>query len=159
MRRERTPTEIPEALDEGRQDRCHSWSAVSTEPLPQKPAHPEELRAGQSDALRRAKATRKAKAKTTPKRLSFFAGFCLGCKAWGHMRRIAGETNPPRAGRTLHLWKVRAKQPVNWTPRSLECCCNPTAGCTAVDPTKWMFSVTNRESRRSWDVSVPAGFV
>ena len=51
-----------------------------------------------------------------------FAGYCLQCKGWGHMR-IAGRTRMLRVERTLHLWRLRLRElrAQGRNHRSLEC--------------------------------------
>ena len=53
MRREGIRTEVRQDVGRRRQDRCHTCvgTAASAEPLPLGLTHPEELRAGQDDAV------------------------------------------------------------------------------------------------------------
>ena len=115
-------------------------------------SHPEKLRAGGDDALRLLSNTGgcsrfekvpmylsmlgkgkkgsgdkkdRGNGKDNASATAYFAVNCLRGKAWGHMEKDCwcSENSQEREG---HLWKHRAEQPVNWTPRTLEWCENPT---------------------------------
>ena len=99
-----------------------------------------------ADTARTMRQGTKSKGEDNAKATAYFAGYCLGYKAWGHMKDCWWNELPKS---WKHTSSPETLSTVNPTVRSLECCHNPTkAAHRSTQRNEWVFSLTNRESNK-----------
>ena len=106
--------------------------------------------------VKKGKGDKNGKGKDNADATEYFAGYCLGCKAWGHMKKYCWWNETPKSGKDTASLESASTAVCQLDSTITGMLLEYDGRSTAVDVTKWMFSLSNRESNRN-EVLVDSG--